>query len=120
MLLYRVAVEEDGEDDRYIGTQTQYSADLDELLLHETQSTMISISWPPFSSKSRVTGNLGQAVVEEQHAGLETPDEGHIAGPSRKQTFGANDKTLDLLWSHGGSLSSSEANVGTMLACPVS
>jgi hypothetical protein len=44
MFLYRLAVEEDGEDDRDIATHARYSADLDELLLHETQSAMVSIS----------------------------------------------------------------------------
>jgi hypothetical protein len=42
MLLYREAVEVNGEDDRDIGKHAQHRVDLDELLLHETQSTMVS------------------------------------------------------------------------------
>jgi hypothetical protein len=44
MLLYREAMEEDGEDNRDVGKQAQHSVDLDELLLHETQSTTVSMS----------------------------------------------------------------------------
>jgi hypothetical protein len=42
MLLYREAVEVNGEDDRDIGKHAQHGVDLDELLLHETQPTMVS------------------------------------------------------------------------------
>lgn len=42
MLLYRKAMEENGEDDRDIGQRAQHRVDPDELLLHETQSIMVS------------------------------------------------------------------------------
>ena len=64
--------------------------------------------------------DVRQSVIEEEHARLETPNEGGIATPPRKETFGAEFQFCE--FSVGKSCSGIVwySDVGSILACIVS
>lgn len=112
VLMQRTAMEEDGEDDGGIGGCAEAGAELDNFLLRETETGQLDEVLTEYRwIDSR------HPVVEEEHAGLERPDECHIAGPSSQQTLGADLKPQSLAHRQGCSLVVAEADVGPVLAC---
>ncbi|GAB1198176.1 hypothetical protein APSETT444_007484 [Aspergillus pseudonomiae] len=111
--MVRPAVQKDGQDDGNVRGSAKHGIEFDELLLNEAQARNM-VSW--VADSAGCVELLREAVVEEQHAGLQRPNQGHIARPAGEKTSGTTGKNLDLLGGQRIPLGITETDVGAILA----